>query len=239
MAKLFVGASKKEIVCHKTLLAFYSDFFDKALFGHFKEAVNATIELPEDDPTEIEAFVSWVYTGGLDWQKGAVNAFRLWVLGDKFLAPHFTDEAAGLAMGSLIDTQMNLEDAAYIYDNSTGGSKIRAFTKRMLYLDGPLYLQQPPRQTNPLSYLQKQIREEQWDNVIRNGGQLLVDLVRTQQTYRTASREEQTQLPWDTKDMDKYFVKESLKDAKTWRLGELERDTPAPPVNPAMRIRRR
>jgi hypothetical protein len=45
---LIVGEGKARFSCHKTLLGFYSTFFENVLYGNFKEAQDNEMILPEE-----------------------------------------------------------------------------------------------------------------------------------------------------------------------------------------------
>jgi hypothetical protein len=60
---LYVGIDKVQIACHKSLLGFFSRFFESALYGNFAEAASGEVHLPEDEVKPIQDFVSWLYSG--------------------------------------------------------------------------------------------------------------------------------------------------------------------------------
>ncbi|TVY15177.1 hypothetical protein LARI1_G007255 [Lachnellula arida] len=58
---IHVGPERKAFAIHKNLICNRSDFFSKAFNGPFKEGVDGTMHLPEDDPEAFSALVVWIY----------------------------------------------------------------------------------------------------------------------------------------------------------------------------------
>ncbi|RDW78230.1 hypothetical protein BP5796_06082 [Coleophoma crateriformis] len=72
---IYAGASRKHFLVHKKLLVAQSEYFNKALNGHFREAEENTIYLKEDDPAAIEILVGWLYTGSIATTTDYLDAF--------------------------------------------------------------------------------------------------------------------------------------------------------------------
>jgi hypothetical protein len=60
---LLVGKEEMRIICHKTLLGYFSKFFESALYGGFSEATETEIALPEEQGEQMKEFVGWLYSG--------------------------------------------------------------------------------------------------------------------------------------------------------------------------------
>lgn len=63
---LHVGSNKSELHAHESILC-RLPFFRAALQGHFKEASEAAITMPEDDPETIGAMIEFLYTGSYSY----------------------------------------------------------------------------------------------------------------------------------------------------------------------------
>src|ERR1039457_3672960 len=60
---LYVGPDRKHYRLPKDLLCFYSSVFDGALNGHFREAREQVMELPEDDVEDFDVLEEFVVKG--------------------------------------------------------------------------------------------------------------------------------------------------------------------------------
>lgn len=167
MATLIVGADKVQVTCHKALLAYFSEYFNVALYGAFSEASTNEVVLDDEDSPElrpelVKVFVNWVYTGKIIWQNKDITAgkyeecekdwslpapaLELWVLGDRLLAYKFTN----LVMTSFLtflettpgreaNTRMPASTVEFVYGSgkTTEGSKLRRLIKDMIREKGP------------------------------------------------------------------------------------------------------
>jgi hypothetical protein len=89
IVQLVVGSDRKIFSVHKKLLCSVSEFFDKALNGSFAEASSNRMELPEDTPSILSMFTSWLYTRDLKFDRykcdqhlGVTTLIDLYVLAD-------------------------------------------------------------------------------------------------------------------------------------------------------------
>lgn len=146
MAHLIVGPDEVRIPCHKALLGYYSEFFEKALCRSFAEAATSEVSLPEDNPEAFKIFVSWLYTGrmivkGCDMELmpyETINAaVELWILGDKLMAPKFANAAMECCMVYYAVNLLESENADFIYKNCQEHSELRRFIRDLIRTDGP------------------------------------------------------------------------------------------------------
>ena len=104
MVTLLVGPEKVPILAHRELLAFYSRFFERCLFGSFAESGASKVELPEDNVEDMKCFFTWTYTGCLgtshvhlddnsDESPFGLILTQLWILGDRLISPVFSNES--------------------------------------------------------------------------------------------------------------------------------------------------
>lgn len=62
MVTLYVGEDRTRYHAHEDTLC-QLPFFRAALQGQFKEALEKSISMPEDDPEAVSALIEWLYTG--------------------------------------------------------------------------------------------------------------------------------------------------------------------------------
>ncbi|KAH8894295.1 POZ domain-containing protein [Thozetella sp. PMI_491] len=53
----------REFKAHRAVVCTQSTFFDKALTGGFEESLSGVVQLPQADPTVLEKFLQFLYTG--------------------------------------------------------------------------------------------------------------------------------------------------------------------------------
>lgn len=117
----------------------------------------------EDElPKQMHVFVSWLYSGRI--LPCFVEPEVLWVLGDILRSPGFANEAMHLMFKRSSNCFMKAATAAYVYGNSTVGSKLRAYTKDVILNEGPLC--DAPGVDDV----------EDWKDLIRQRGDLVVDI---------------------------------------------------------------
>lgn len=68
IATLYVGEGRIRYYAHEDTLC-QLPFFQAALRGHFKEATEKTISMPEDDPEAVSALIESLYTGSVKYDK--------------------------------------------------------------------------------------------------------------------------------------------------------------------------
>ena len=61
MVTLYVGESQKPFYVHLDLLCDVSSFFKAAFAGSFREGVDKTMQLPEDNENTLLLFLDWLY----------------------------------------------------------------------------------------------------------------------------------------------------------------------------------
>ncbi|MCJ1254326.1 hypothetical protein MMC24_002141 [Lignoscripta atroalba] len=73
---ILVGPERTRFRLHKELLVHSAPYFAKAFSGHFSEASEDTITLPEENTAAFELFADWLYRGSLspipyleDWRE--------------------------------------------------------------------------------------------------------------------------------------------------------------------------
>ncbi|KAK0118545.1 hypothetical protein ONS95_007433 [Cadophora gregata] len=103
---IYVGndSSKKHFQIHKAILCSKLPFFDSMFNSGFKEGINNSANLPEDDPDAFDVLLEWIYTGSLPkfrWVKQpgqpAVGNYRhtcLLTLVDKLCLDELKDQIA-------------------------------------------------------------------------------------------------------------------------------------------------
>lgn len=195
-----VGPSETKLSCHKALLGFFSEFFDAALYGKFKEGETNIVGLPEEAPDDVVAFLAWIYSGHIECD---LNAARLWTLGDRLRSPEFCNDVMYLLMdtyGSYTHDSGQWLSAAtvdYIYSHTTEESALRRFAKDDIISDGPLCERALREQSD------KEEFKEEWIELIRRGGDVVVDVAMVAGFSNDKDNEE---APYISANQHKYIV---------------------------------
>jgi len=120
MIEVRVGEEDEERIfhVHKELLVQHSDFFAAALGGDWKERVDRSVKLPEDDPEQFDHFCCFLYTGQLFTRRSGDryvdgdgddcdNEFErichAWVFGNKLQSTTYKDAVADSLIMKVID----------------------------------------------------------------------------------------------------------------------------------------
>ncbi|CAI7604079.1 unnamed protein product [Penicillium glandicola] len=91
---ILVGDGHEAFSVHEKLIRDSSSFFDKAMAGEWKESLQRTFQLPDDEPRIFGLYIHWLYYGtlpvfcdepGLPGNAEYVDLVKAYVLGDKFL----------------------------------------------------------------------------------------------------------------------------------------------------------
>jgi len=72
---IYVGPENKRYVVHKKPLTSQSEYFNKALNGHFKEAEENSIYLKEDNPAAVTLLIGWIYRGVIPGTESKISPF--------------------------------------------------------------------------------------------------------------------------------------------------------------------
>jgi hypothetical protein len=115
-------------------LAFYSEFFDGLFFGNFVETGEKEVVLKGMDVEGVKIFVRWTYTGYIE---SSLSAVELWVLGNRFLAPQFSNETMHLLFSNHFDDDIEPFEIDYAYKNTPEKSKLRDYVKDVVLTQGP------------------------------------------------------------------------------------------------------
>jgi hypothetical protein len=138
------------------------------LYSNFRETATSEVHLPDETVEQIEEFVAWLYTGQSPFQieidkfiksivsdtdekakdmdealeresaEGVIHGISLWVMGDKFICPHFTNHIIKYLPRKFDKTYFSSWDTEYAYNNTMTNSKMRLLYKDMIAADGPL-----------------------------------------------------------------------------------------------------
>ena len=146
MVVILVGPEEKRFELPRSLLCESSLFFSKAFEGHFKEATDGTLKLPEDDPVAFTKLALWMYEkkiDGLNILTYAIQELRekfegfcqLYYLADKLQFTALLDETM-LQIAEFDkwggEEEVILPCVAEIYDKTGKGSPLRDFVTRTL-----------------------------------------------------------------------------------------------------------
>ncbi|KAF1811878.1 hypothetical protein P152DRAFT_378213, partial [Eremomyces bilateralis CBS 781.70] len=129
---------------HQALLCSASPFFSRALNGRFREGTTKTVNLLDDDPRIVAAFVAWLYTGQVFGMFGMfgcggpawIDLCQLWIFGDRIAARRLQNEAMQLFLNSIRDkngdaarfdfsNERHAQAIDEIYENTAPDSPLR------------------------------------------------------------------------------------------------------------------
>ncbi|KAH7418432.1 hypothetical protein BKA64DRAFT_635557 [Cadophora sp. MPI-SDFR-AT-0126] len=183
---LIVGPQKSKIAAPRALLAFYSRFFDTAFYDTFAESRTDTIDLPEDDTEEILTFVLWAKTGQL---YSNVPLESLWALGKRLQSDPFTNEVMFCMFGRDRNLAIIAKDAELAYSLTIPGSKLRAYTRRLIIYEGPLRHEE-------LVPEDEKARREDWGRLIHQGGDLVYDIIVEERASFSQDEDDHSRAPY-------------------------------------------
>lgn len=130
--------------------------------------------MPEDMPEEIDALVSWCYTGQLT---DSFSAEELWVLGDRFRCAGLSNEAMYFMFDLYHLRYITSKTAAYVYANTCKGSRLRNFVKDLIINEGPLHVSLNDPRPAAAAF------RDDWIKQIELGGELVVDIVLNKSSF--------------------------------------------------------
>ncbi|PYI25302.1 hypothetical protein BP00DRAFT_452242 [Aspergillus indologenus CBS 114.80] len=96
--EIVVGDEQKVFGVHEGLVRSSSPFFNRALAGEWKESVQRTVPLPDDEPEIAALYIHWLYTGKLAVSCGEpgrikhaeyLDLVKAYVFGNKILDTRF------------------------------------------------------------------------------------------------------------------------------------------------------
>ncbi|XHF97178.1 hypothetical protein AWENTII_000779 [Aspergillus wentii] len=95
-----VGNQQEPFSVHENLVRTSSRFFDKAMAGKWRESLQRTVKLPDEEPNIFTLYLHWLYYGalpvycdkpGLAGNSEYLELAKAYVLGDKLLDSKFQD----------------------------------------------------------------------------------------------------------------------------------------------------
>ena len=135
---IFVGPLQTHFRVHKKLLCTRSQYFERMFSSGFKEVIDSTIRMPEDDPDVFDMFVQWVYERRLDTADMTKHTPKSGPLGLRFKLYCFAEE---ICLNDLMDYTISSFMSNYTkhvksasvhvmslaYEGTSKGSKLRLF----------------------------------------------------------------------------------------------------------------
>lgn len=122
---------------------FWSDFFRAAFSGRFKESKEHRISLPDDEPTDFEVYVHFVYTGSLSGGKDNDHEIpwdhlcKLWILGDKYLAPALCNNVTNTMLAKYdFDNTIPADSLDFVFENTMSKAPLRKLILDLLVYKG-------------------------------------------------------------------------------------------------------
>ncbi|TVY56778.1 hypothetical protein LSUE1_G009942 [Lachnellula suecica] len=161
---LLVGPDKVRIKCHKALLGFKSEYFDAICFGGFSTAESKEIEVQEEDPKAIQAFVAWLYSAQI--LPTACPLSDLWLLGDRIRSPEFMNEVMHTIFERIEKERIEASEYKQMFIATSPDSKLRQLFRNTILQEGPLGVDN--------DYSDDFM--EAWKDLMKQGGELVVDI---------------------------------------------------------------
>lgn len=195
---MLVGLKKRELICHKAILCFYSEFFDAAFYGGFAESHQNKIYLPEEDLEGILTFVSWAYSGTLESTMGVEDA---WAMGERLQIPQLCNDTIFLISVIYKSVWISASSVATAYSKTSSNSKPRKYILDMFVTNGPLC----PKALKTMSKESKQgAGEKDWNDLVLRGGEAVLDIARTSGFLRDNKDIRAKEAPYNN--CEKYLV---------------------------------
>jgi len=121
-----------------------SEYFSKMFSSDFKEVVESTVRMPEDDPDVFNLFVQWLYAARLcvpDMTKNTATSgpmwtrFKLYCFAEKICLPELMDYTMSSIMSACVrgDKSPSIEVMRMVYGGTKQGSRLRLFTAHVLH----------------------------------------------------------------------------------------------------------
>jgi hypothetical protein len=228
---LVVGAAQDRVSCHKTLLGFYSQYFEAALYSGFSESISSEMPLPEDNFAGAQKFVAWLYTGRVSWvagespvdmrldngdgyesgnhddkkcefYSGETVTAHTWIFADRMMAPRFANYAMEILCDLYDEQDCSAHEAVYAFENSIPNSKIRHFFRDMIAYAGPF----SPKRDLPWG------SHDAWEKVLERGG----EVVKACAKIGFSQDLELEKAPWTPENRQKYMVDMDELDPVGW-----------------------
>lgn len=146
----------------------------------FEEAGKEELQILDEDPIGMDAFISWAYTGQISGTR-TFGLMQEWVLADRLRAPSYANEIMHLLFtlyGAEDVRYMKVEEARYVYDHTHEQSKLRTFVRELINTHGALSDEglefEKIREGRNEAALTKY--ESDWRALIHSGGDLVLDI---------------------------------------------------------------
>lgn len=143
MIDIFVGSELEQFKVHDKLLCAKSSFFKNMLHGQFKEAIERTVRLPDDNAVIFSLFLHWLYVGSLleidlkdvpDMVRGPLfDRMKLYCFAEKICQNDLMD----CSISSIItlchthDKLPTTDIIVWVYKNTLLGSNLRKLVARI------------------------------------------------------------------------------------------------------------
>jgi hypothetical protein len=143
MLNIYVGPAREHFHIHQTLLCNAVPAFASMFGNGFKETVEKSAELPEDDPQAFDCFLHWLYVGTLssiNMAKSFPTSGQLW---DRiklycFAEKYCIDTLADAVIDTVQAALKNKPDypspqcVVMAYENTSEGSRLRLYLVRSI-----------------------------------------------------------------------------------------------------------
>jgi hypothetical protein len=193
------------------LLSFYSSSFDKDIFGSPKGMITEALTCSEQ---EMDAFVSWLYSGRLDRKPNQRLPCLLWTFGKKFGTPLFQNNAMQLLSDNIRLGALSVSTAHFAYNNNAADSNPRLFIAEYITHANPL----SSGLTESWTPERRQVYRTEWVNLIANGEDLMRDVAEL-----GSYNDNQKQAPWRPSNFPKFLETEPDRSPASWKIGRISK----------------
>ena len=128
---LLVGPDKAPLQVHKGLLCAKSKFFKACFEGSFAEADKSSVDLPEDNVSVVEDFISWLYGSALNIDDphvapGLPESYRF---ADRILSESYQNDIMDAIRKDckVHDRYLDCSEVTHLYKAGLGGSQLASF----------------------------------------------------------------------------------------------------------------
>lgn len=143
MVDFYVGSTREHFHIHQQLLTQWAPLFSSMFKSGFKESLNKSADLPEDDPPTFDRFVQWVYVRTLPEIGLATSStisgpvwdqIKLYCFAEKYCIDILADtiiDSIRVASKSR-NSCPSVQGMIMAYENTSEGSRLRLYMVRSL-----------------------------------------------------------------------------------------------------------
>ena len=137
MLSIYVGPTRERFHIHQTLLSKATPVFASMFGDGFKETMEKSAELPDDDPQAFDCFLHWLYVGTIDMARSfqTSDLIKLYCFAEKYCINTLADVVIDRVRFMFIKDKFNYpspECVVMAYENTSEGSRLRLYLARSI-----------------------------------------------------------------------------------------------------------